>query len=683
MNSEALNALLNRHLDDLAIFLYPDGKTSEDGTWFRDAESGVAIGLTGLNRGAWTDRALRTKEVSRDLLALVACRFNYLHLEGWEVRAAREAGAWLEASFPSGNTEQPSAQEPQVTEAPQYPPQSEQPMIPAFDIPEPEAPAPPPPVQVRSDPPMERQAPKHRITYPPDFHREFPQAPDAEKGILCSILLVPSVLDLVVESGITKDSFYIPAHGEIFGALIDLRKQGKPLEFISIAHFLKERNMLDQIGGPAALNDLFTFVGTAANVNHYVAIAIDKQIQRNTIKVCNEYSARSYEEGEDPTSLAAEALAAFEKVIAGLSHTRKRLISLMDVDAGTPDPRANVLGDRFLCIGGTMLFVGPSGIGKSSASVQQDILFSIGLAAFGIRPGRPLKILTIQAENDAEDLAEMRDGVLKGLHLTPAQIEQSRANLFYVTECGRTGTEFLTFVAGLLARHQFDILRIDPLLAYLGADVNDAEATAAFLRAGLNPLLVKYKCACIINHHTPKVVNRDTANWRGSDWMYSGAGSADITNWARAIMVIDPTHVGHIFQFIAAKRGGRTGWVNEHGEKEFKRPFCHATDGIYWREATDADASQLEGELISRKGGRRKNPKTPEDLKRLLPPKGTISINELIVIAAQADIGENRTRLFAKLLIERGDAFRHRPIKDPAHPNTQNWRIGRFPEELL
>ena len=32
---------------------------------------------------------------------------------------------------------------------------------------------------------------KGKITYPQEFHREFPQAPDAEKGVLSSILLAP------------------------------------------------------------------------------------------------------------------------------------------------------------------------------------------------------------------------------------------------------------------------------------------------------------------------------------------------------------------------------------------------------------------------------------------------------------------------------------------------------------
>ncbi|MEI9893774.1 MAG: hypothetical protein WDN28_07695 [Chthoniobacter sp.] len=59
------------------------------------------------------------------------------------------------------------------------------------------------------------------------------------------------------------------------------------------------------------------------------------------------------------------------------------LTSIMDIGLGVPDPRKTVLGDRFLCIGGAMIFVGPSGIGKSSASMQQDILWSLGREAFG------------------------------------------------------------------------------------------------------------------------------------------------------------------------------------------------------------------------------------------------------------------------------------------------------------
>ena len=312
------------------------------------------------------------------------------------------------------------------------------------------------------------------------------------------------------------------------------------------------------------------------------------------------------------------------------TNSAPRPVALMDIAPGEIDPRKTVLGNRFLCIGGSMLFVGPSGIGKSSASVQQDVLWSLGREAFGILPARPLRILTIQAENDAEDLAEMRDGVCRGLNLTTDDQERVRASVFYVTENRLTGLNFLALIESLLAAEAepFDLVRIDPFLAYLGGDVNSAEDTGSFLRNGLNPILSKHRCACILNHHTPKVTNRDTSNWRGSDWMYAGAGSADITNWCRAAVVIDPTHADHVFSYIAAKRGGRIGWVNEHGEKELTRLFCHSSDGLYWRAADAADIGAVAVATAAKKSG--KPARNAEDMLALVPMLSDISKVKLL-----------------------------------------------------
>jgi replicative DNA helicase len=148
---------------------------------------------------------------------------------------------------------------------------------------------------------------KGKVTYPPDFHREFPQAPDAEKGVLSSILLAPKeVIGLAVESGVKKETFYIPAHGEIFEALLELWNGNKPIDFITIAQYLRDRNKLDQVGGPAGLNDLFTFLGTAANAGWYIEILLEKFTLREIIKVCTEYASRSYEEQDNPAGLLDE-----------------------------------------------------------------------------------------------------------------------------------------------------------------------------------------------------------------------------------------------------------------------------------------------------------------------------------------------------------------------------------------
>ena len=508
--------------------------------------------------------------------------------------------------------------------------------------------------------------------------REIPQAPEAEKGVLASLLLAPAeIFQLCAEANLDARQFYIPAHGIIFDTISGIIIEGTTPDFITIAQRLRDGGKLDQVGGPAAISELFTFLPTAATAPYYIEIVRDAARRRQLIGIAETLKRRAFDgsaELENVTREAQSAIGDMER----LAPKPAPLVSLIDISAGPPDPRAVVLESRFLCIGGTMLFVGPSGIGKSSASVQQDIQWSLGRPAFGIRPARPLRILTIQAENDAEDLAEMRDGVIKGLNLSAEDIETVRANVFYETVCGMTGPQFLAHLDRRLGEMQFDIVRIDPLLAYLGANINDAEETAAFLRTGLNPLLAKHRVACIINHHTPKVTNRDTSNWRASDWMYSGAGSADVTNWARAILVIDPTHADDLFRFIAAKRGARIGWTDENGERTIFRHYGHASDGIYWREADKQEVAALDKAIADKKSGRPR--KTPDDLRTLIPLTGTIAKNALIAKAGTIGIGSNKARELLTLLMLENTVFEHDLPRPGLRPEIH---IARHEQTLL
>ena len=336
-------------------------------------------------------------------------------------------------------------------------------------------------------------------------------------------------------------------------------------------------------------------------------------------------------------------------------HEQPPLVSVMDLASQAPDPRLTLLGERWLCVGAGMIFGGPSGIGKSSAGMQQDLLWSLGRDAFGIRPARPLRILTVQAENDEDDLAEAREGVCKAHRLGPRERALIGKNVFYEREQERTGGEFIAHLDRRLSLGKFDIVRIDPLQAFLGASVTDDVAVKLFLRHTLDPILRKHRVACIICHHTPKTNGRDTSMWRHNDWSYAIAGSAEITNWARAVMVIDPTHAYGAFNFIAGKRGERIGWFNQSGERERTRLFCHGKDGIYWESGTPDDHKAVAVAAAEKRSG--KKTKTPADLLALVAMEGSIAKNTLIVTAQEAGIGRDKMRLLLRNLISEGKLF--------------------------
>ena len=257
------------------------------------------------------------------------------------------------------------------------------------------------------------------------------------------------------------------------------------------------------------------------------------------------------------------------------------------------DHSATLLGDRWLCCGQSAVNVGPSGIGKSSVAMQQDLSWSVGKEAFGIAPSKPLKILTIQAENDQGDLIEMLRGVKAGLNFTEEEEQLAGSNVIYAFEQARTGAAFVEAVLRpLLEKHRPDIVRIDPLQAFAGCDLTNASETAELLRNRINPVLKEFQCGLILMHHTPKQSsNRDTSKNRTVDWMYSGAGSHDIVNWARAIIAIEPCKKDGVYKFIAAKRGSRIGWRNpDSDKKELARWFKWATGSICWEAAEPCEA---------------------------------------------------------------------------------------------
>ena len=149
-------------------------------------------------------------------------------------------------------------------------------------------------------PNKERSDFRDKGTYSPDVHRVLPQSQDAELGVLGSVLLDPrTIMGLCIEQKILPDHFHIPANATIYETLRELYDTNSPIDFIILTQILKDRGLLDKVGGPAFVTGLFTFVPTAANANFYIEILKEKYTLRQIITTCTEFAARSYDEQEN------------------------------------------------------------------------------------------------------------------------------------------------------------------------------------------------------------------------------------------------------------------------------------------------------------------------------------------------------------------------------------------------
>src|SRR6188768_4022274 len=141
----------------------------------------------------------------------------------------------------------------------------------------------------------------------PDIHRALPHSVEAEQGVLGSMLISPrDAINAVVEKKVSADYFYIPAHQTIYSVLVDLWNSNKGIDLITFTQVLRDRNLLETVGGASFVTNLFAFVPTAANVGYYLEIVRDKYILREIISACTEGARRSYEEQDEVDNLLDE-----------------------------------------------------------------------------------------------------------------------------------------------------------------------------------------------------------------------------------------------------------------------------------------------------------------------------------------------------------------------------------------
>src|SRR5256714_541941 len=161
-----------------------------------------------------------------------------------------------------------------------------------------------------------------------DIHRTPPHSVEAEQGVLGSMLISPRDAIAEVVEKITAEYFYVPAHQTIFTVLVDLWNAGQAIDLITFTQVLRDRNLLESVGGAGAGQTVSTFVPTAANVGYYLEIVRDKYILRSIIAASTESVRRAYEEQDEVANLLDEVE---QKIFAvGEDRFKGQMLSMKD-----------------------------------------------------------------------------------------------------------------------------------------------------------------------------------------------------------------------------------------------------------------------------------------------------------------------------------------------------------------
>src|SRR5918997_4523299 len=83
----------------------------------------------------------------------------------------------------------------------------------------------------------------------PDIHRTLPHSVEAEQGVLGSMLISPREIIAEAVEKINEEYFYVPAHQTVYTVLVELWNAGQGIDLITFTQTLRDRNVLDAVGG--------------------------------------------------------------------------------------------------------------------------------------------------------------------------------------------------------------------------------------------------------------------------------------------------------------------------------------------------------------------------------------------------------------------------------------------------
>ena len=113
------------------------------------------------------------------------------------------------------------------------------------------------------------------------MNQTLPHSIEAEQALLSSMLAYANSVQTAVELGLRAEDFYIEAHKRLFGVLMMMYEEGKPIDYTSLVSKLNDLKQLNAVGGMAFILELSEVGVSSANTKYYVELIQDKAYVRN------------------------------------------------------------------------------------------------------------------------------------------------------------------------------------------------------------------------------------------------------------------------------------------------------------------------------------------------------------------------------------------------------------------
>ena len=146
---------------------------------------------------------------------------------------------------------------------------------------------------------------------------QLPYSEEAELAVLGSMLSSKEAVSKSIQ-WLTIDYFYKESHGKIFGIMVELFEKGEPVDTVAVIDLLKQKKFLDSVGGTYFITGLVDMVPTAAHVEQYSKIVMEKALLRNLINLSHNIAKEAYDDSQD----VSDILDSVEQSIFNITQNR-------------------------------------------------------------------------------------------------------------------------------------------------------------------------------------------------------------------------------------------------------------------------------------------------------------------------------------------------------------------------
>jgi replicative DNA helicase len=133
-----------------------------------------------------------------------------------------------------------------------------------------------------------------------------PQSLEAEMAVLGAVLLDNNAFSIATET-LNHTAFYKKAHQDIFAAMEGLSARGEAIDVVTLSEELKQRGTFQSTGGANYLTTIMDTVHTAANVEHYANIVLEKFVMRRLITISSDIATQCYAGDREAADVLDEA----------------------------------------------------------------------------------------------------------------------------------------------------------------------------------------------------------------------------------------------------------------------------------------------------------------------------------------------------------------------------------------